>query len=317
MIFIRNIEDIKQIMVVGAGTMGHSIAQVYAQAEFDVYLVDIKQELLNHALERIDSNLRLLLKYKRINEESIEKTLKHLKTSTDLESCAKTADLVVEAVNEDKEIKRIVYNDLNKYCSTSTIFASNTSNLNIFRIVKIENPERLIIHHWFRPAYIAPLVEVVSGKKTSQDVINLSLDLMRKLGKKPIHIKKYTPGFIVNKIQMAINSAVFTLLLQNIANPQEIDVAVKTTLGIRLPIVGVVQNLDFVGLDVISDFLKNMGLELSIIKECTEKGFLGIKTSQGIFDYGKRSEHVILKQHDEICLKNLEYFEKNIGFDVL
>ncbi|MFX0073381.1 MAG: 3-hydroxyacyl-CoA dehydrogenase family protein [Candidatus Hermodarchaeota archaeon] len=140
---------------------------------------------------------------------------------------------------------------------------------------------------------------------------------MRKLGKKTIHIKKYTPGFIVNKIQTAINSAVFTLLLQNIANPEEIDVAVKTTLGIRLPIVGVVQNLDFVGLDVISDFLKNIGLELSIIKECTEKGFLGIKTSQGIFNYGKRDEHVILKQHDEICLKNLEYFEKNIGFDIL
>ncbi|MFX1442441.1 MAG: 3-hydroxyacyl-CoA dehydrogenase NAD-binding domain-containing protein, partial [Promethearchaeota archaeon] len=223
---------------------------------------------------------------------------------------AKRADYVVEAVSENKDIKRGVYSQLDELCSKKTIFASNTSELNIFKLVDINNPERLVIQHWFRPAHIIPLVEIVAGRKTSPEIIDLSYNMLKKLGKTPIILKKFTNAFIVNKIQQALNSAVFGLLLKGIATPEEIDLAVKTSFSLRLPVVGVVQNLDFVGLDVISDVLKNMGLELSIIKDKVDQGHYGVKTSKGIFDYSGRSEEEILRKKDEKYLKILKFLEE-------
>ncbi|MFX1408648.1 MAG: 3-hydroxyacyl-CoA dehydrogenase family protein, partial [Promethearchaeota archaeon] len=293
-----NINDIKHVMVVGAGTMGHSIAQVYAQSGYDVDLVDLKQELLDKAKNKIKFNLNLLAEYQRVPSEEIPSIINRINLSTDLETIAKRADYVVEAVSENRNIKREVYSQLDEFCSRKIIFASNTSELNIFKIVDVNNPERLVIQHWFRPAHIIPLVEIVAGRKTSPEIIDLSRNILKKLGKTPIVLKKFTNAFIVNKIQQAIYSAVFGLLLKDIATPEEIDLAVKTSFSLRLPVVGVVQNFDFVGLDVISDVLKNMGLELSIIKDKVDQGHYGVKTSKGLFDYSGRSEEEILRKKD-------------------
>jgi 3-hydroxybutyryl-CoA dehydrogenase len=305
-----NINDIKHVMVVGAGTMGHSIAQVYAQSGYDVDLVDLKQKLLDKAKNKIKFNLNLLAEYQRVSSEEIPSIINRINLSTDLETIAKRADYVVEAVSEDRNIKREVYSQLDEFCSRKILFASNTSELNIFKIVDVNNPERLVIQHWFRPAHIIPLVEIVAGRKTSPETIDLSRNILKKLGKTPIILKKFTNAFIVNKIQQAINSAVFGLLLKGIATPEEIDLAVKTSFSLRLPVVGVVQNLDFVGLDVISDVLKNMGLELSIIKDKVDQGYYGVKTSKGLFDYSGRSEEEILRKKDEKYLKILKFLEE-------
>jgi len=305
-----NLKDINQIMVVGAGTMGHSIAQVYAQSGYKVDLIDQKQQILDKARKKIESNLNLLEEYKRVSADEIPAIISRISFSTDLKSSAKTTDYVVEAVNEDRQIKREVFSQLDEYCSEDIIFASNTSELNIFRVVDIQNPKRLIIQHWFRPPHIIPLVEIVSGKKTSPEIVDLSYNMLKKLGKTPIILKKFTNAFIANKIQQAINSAVFGLLLKGVATPEQIDLAVKTSFSLRLPVIGVVQNLDFVGLDVISDVLKNMGLELSIIKERVDQGHLGVKSSKGIYDYSGRSEEEILRKKNEKYLKILEFLEK-------
>ncbi|MFX1287311.1 MAG: 3-hydroxyacyl-CoA dehydrogenase family protein [Promethearchaeota archaeon] len=305
-----NINDIKHIMVVGAGTMGHSIAQVYAQSGYDVDLVDLKQGLLDKAKDKIKFNLNLLAEYQRVPSEEVPSIINRINLSTDLETIAKRADYVVEAVNENRHTKREVYSQLDEFCSRKIIFASNTSELNIFKIVDVNNPERLIIQHWFRPAHIIPLVEIVAGGKTSPEIIDLSYNILKKLGKTPIILKKFTNAFIVNKIQQALNSAVFGLLLKGIATPEEIDLAVKTSFSLRLPVIGVVQNLDFVGLDVISDVLKNMGLELSIIKDKVDQGHFGVKTSKGLFDYSGRSEEEILRKKDEKYLKILKFLEE-------
>jgi 3-hydroxybutyryl-CoA dehydrogenase len=305
-----NINEIKRVMVVGAGTMGHSIAQVYAQSGFDVDLVDLNQVLLNSALSKIKLNLNLLAEYQRVPSDEIDSIISHINPTTNLEFAAKNADYVVEVVSENREIKRELYSQLDKFCSKKIIFASNTSELNIFKLVDINNPERLVIQHWFRPAHIIPLVEIVAGRKTTPEVIDLSYNMLKKLGKTPIILKKFTNAFIVNKIQQAMNSAIFGLLLKGIATPEEIDLAVKTSFSLRLPVVGVVQNLDFVGLDVISDVLKNMGLELSIIKDKVDQGHYGVKTSKGLFDYSGRSEQEILRKKDEKYLKILEFLEE-------
>jgi 3-hydroxybutyryl-CoA dehydrogenase len=304
------LNDIKRVMVVGAGTMGHSIAQVYAQSGFRVDLVDLKQEILEKAKERIKSNLMLLADYNRVTKEEIPNVIERINLSTDLKFASKKADYIVEAVSENRNMKKALYSQLDEYCSNEIIFASNTSELNIFKVAKVKNPERLIIQHWFRPPYIIPLVEIVPGKKTSPEIVDLSYKLLKKMGKTPIILKKFTNAFIVNKIQQAMNSAIFGLLLKGIATPEQIDLAVKTSFSLRLPVIGVVQNLDFVGLDVISDVLKNMGLELSIIKDKVDQGHYGVKTSKGLFDYSGRSEEEILRKKDEKYLKILEFLEK-------
>ncbi|MFX0189048.1 MAG: 3-hydroxyacyl-CoA dehydrogenase family protein [Candidatus Hodarchaeota archaeon] len=309
------LNDIKRVLVVGAGTMGHSIAQVYAQSGIEVDLVDLKQEILNSAINKIKLNLDLLAEYERVPHNEIPAIINRINPSTNLETTARRANLIVEAVSESREIKRKVYSQLDEYCSEDTILASNTSELNIFKVVDVKNPERLVIQHWFRPPHIIPLVEIVAGRKTSPEIIDLSFNLLKKLGKTPIILKKFTNAFIVNKIQQAINSAVFGLLMRGIATPEEIDLAVKTSFSIRLPFVGVVQNMDFVGLDVISDVIKNMGLDISIIKDKVEKGHFGIKTSKGFYEYKGRSEEEIIRKKDEKYLKILDFLEKINAFE--
>ncbi len=294
--------EIKAVLVIGAGTMGHSIAQVYAHAGIEVNLVDINQGALDHAMNLIKSNLNTLAEFKRVNTNEIPNILDRIHPSTDLPNAAKKADLVVEAVSEVPDLKAEIFSQLSEYCSEDTILASNTSSLDIFRIVKVKRPERLVIQHWFAPPHIIPLVEIVPGRKTSKEVVELSVKLLEKIGKKPVVLKKFIDQFIVNKIQNAIGGVLFELLIKRIANPETIDAAIKHSLGIRLPIVGVIQTLDFTGLDLIYDILKSRGTELSLITDKVEQGHLGAKTGQGFYDYGGKSEEEILKKRDRLYL---------------
>ena len=173
-----DLEEIENILVIGAGTMGHSIAQVYAQAGFEVNLVDLNQDVLKHAKNLIKSNLNTLGEFKKVDVNDIPTILDRIHTSTDLSSAAKNANLVVEAVSEIPELKEKIFSQLDEYCSDRTILTSNTSSLNIFKIVKVNRPERLVIQHWFAPPHIIPLVEIVPSKKTSEEVVELSVKLM-------------------------------------------------------------------------------------------------------------------------------------------
>ena len=309
------LDKIKRILVVGAGTMGHAIAQVYATAGFEVDLVDLNQEVLDNAMNKIKSNLSLLVEYKHVKSGEISNILNRIHPSTDLKVAAQNCDLVLEAVSEDRNIKREVFSQLNEFCSEDIILASNTSELNIFNVAKVKNPKRLVIHHWFHPPYIIPLVEIVAGRKTSSEVIDISFKLLEKIGKKPLILKKFTNAFVVNKIQQAINSAVFALLIQGIASPEEIDMAIKNSVGIRMPFAGVAQNLDFVGLDVVYDIIKNMGMDLVLLRDKVKNGQLGAKTSIGFYDYQGRTEEEILTKRDKLYLQMLDYLKKMNAFE--
>jgi 3-hydroxybutyryl-CoA dehydrogenase len=157
--------------------------------------------------------------------------------------------------------------------------------LDIFSLVDVKRPERLVITHFFAPAHIIPLVEIVQGPTTSSETISFTATLMEKVGKNPIVMKKFGPGFIVNRIQKAIGEACFEMIEQGLAGPEEIDRAVKLSLGIRLPIVGVVQSMDFNGLDMLLNTMRNDGKIYSFVEERVKKGHLGVKTSKGIYDY--------------------------------
>jgi len=307
--------DVKRAVVVGAGVMGHSIAHVFAQAGIEVNLVDLNEKVLQHAMDLMKGNLETLAEFKKISSDDIPGILGRIQPTTDLAGGAEGVDFAVEAVAEVPDVKRDIFSRLDQFCPGNTVIASNTSSLDIFHIEPIIRPERLVVAHWFAPPHIIPLVEVVPGPKTSQKVVEFTANLMKKLGKKTVIMKEFVPSFIVNRIQHSVSRAVWEMLEKGWATPEEIDLAIKLSLGIRLPIVGVVQTTDFTGLDLIYDIMKGEGRVSPLVEEKVKQGHLGTKTSKGVYDYGDRSETEILKKRDRLYLKLLDYLEGIKAFE--
>ena len=308
-------ENLNNVLIVGAGVMGSSIAQLVAMGDRNVTLMDLDQKVLDRAVILIESGLNTMADFGKIPGDRIPSILGRIQTTTDLAARAEKADFIIEAVSEAPEIKRDVFLQIGRLCRKDTVIASNTSGLNIFKLADIPGPERLIIAHFFAPAHIIPLVEIVPGKETSAGTVSLTRSLMERLGKRPVVMKRFGPGFIVNRIQRAIGEACFDLIEEGLAEPEVIDRAIKLTLGIRLPIIGVVQTCDFQGLDMLLDAMKSYGKVYSFVEERVKKGRLGVKTSKGIYDYEGRSEPEILKKRDMLFLKMIDYLEELKAFD--
>jgi 3-hydroxybutyryl-CoA dehydrogenase len=308
-------EKVKRVAVIGAGTMGHSIAQVFAACGIEVNLADVKQEILDHAHRLVKANLKTLVDYGRIKQNEVPAILGRIHTTTDIMAAARGTDFVLEAVVEIPEVKKKVFQQLDEACGEETILASNTSGLDIFKIIEVRNPSRTVVTHWFAPPHIIPLVEVAPGPETSPGVLQFTAKLMERIGKKPVVMRQFVQRFIVNRIQNAIILTALEMLENNWATPEEIDLAVKTSLGIRLPIVGVVQSLDFNGLNLVNDVLKSIGKKIPLIEEKVKQGHLGPSASKGLFDYDGRSEEEILRKRDTLYLKLLDFLESQGAFN--
>ena len=302
-------KNVKRVAVIGAGVMGHSIAQVFAQAGILVQLVDLKNDLLVHALKLVKSNLQTLADCGRVSPQKIPAILDRIHPTIDLAAAVREVDFVLEAVAEIPKVKKKVFAQLEAACPENVVLASNTSGLEIFKIIEVKNPSRLVVTHWFAPPHIIPLVEVVPGPATAPDVLQFAAGLMERIGKKPLVMKQFVQRFIVNRVQNAIVRTVLEMITNGWATPEQIDLAVKTSLGIRLPIVGVVQSLDFTGLNLIHDMTKGTETENPLIEEKVRQGHLGVTTSKGIYDYGGRSEEEILRKRDLLYLKMLDFLE--------
>ena len=309
--------DVKRTVVVGAGVMGHSMAHVFAQAGIEVNLVDLNETVLEHAMDLMKGNLETLAEFQKVSGDDIPEILARIHPYSDLAGGAEGVDFAVEAVTEVPDVKREVFSQLDQFCPGDTVIASNTSSLDIFSIAQITRPERLVVAHWFAPPHIIPLVEVVPGPETSQEVVEFTANLMKRLGKKTVIMKEFVPSFIVNRIQHSVSQAVWEMLEKGWATPEEIDLAIKLSLGIRLPIVGVVQTTDFTGLDLIYDIMKGGGRLSPLVEEKVKQGHLGVKTSKGVYDYGGRSEVEILKKRDRRYLKLLDHLERMEAFEAV
>ncbi len=307
-------KNVKRVAVIGAGVMGHSIAQVFAQAGILVHLVDLRDELLTRALKLVKSNLQTLADCGRVSPGAIPAILDRIQPTTDLSSAVKDVDFVLEAVAEIPEVKKKVFAQLEAASPENAVLASNTSGLEIFEIIEVKKPSRLVVTHWFAPPHIIPLVEVVPGPSTAPDVLQFAAGLVERIGKRPLVMKQFVRRFIVNRIQNAIVRAALEMVTNGWATPEQIDLAVKTSLGIRLPIVGVVQSLDFTGLNLIHDMTKGTAGENPLIEERVRQGRLGVATSKGIYDYGGRSEEEILRKRDLLYIKMLDFLESLDAF---
>jgi len=282
----------KNIAVIGAGTMGNGIAHTFAQSGFKVQLIDISQDSLDRGMATISKNLDRMVAKERISEADKEQTLANITTHTDIASGVEYASLVVEAATENLDLKLKIFKQLDEATAKDTILASNTSSISITQIAAATSrPDKVIGMHFMNPVPIMKLVEIIRGYNTSDEVTNTIMDLSKQLGKTPTEVNDY-PGFVANRILMPMINEAIETLYNGVAGVQEIDTVMK--LGMAHPM-GPLQLADFIGLDVCLSILNVMydGFKNPKYAPCpllvnmvmAQK--LGVKSGEGFYDYSE------------------------------
>ncbi|SFI89342.1 3-hydroxyacyl-CoA dehydrogenase family protein [Brevibacillus centrosporus] len=297
----------KQVAVIGSGVMGHGIAQEYALAGYTVFLYDLQESFLLKAKRSVENSLSLLVKEQVISEQAKQDALERIVLTTDLQAAVAKADVITEAIPEVIEMKWDLFEKLEQFAKEDAIIASNTSTFSIARLIeKAKTPQRIIITHFFNPAQLVPLVEIVRHEKTADAVVSRTMELMVEIGKSPVLLKKDVPGFIANRLQTALMREAFSLLKEGVADAREIDTVMKDGIGFRWAFVGPIETADFGGLDTWKRVIDNLAPELNasqkapeLIDELVEKGKLGTKTGSGIYSYADTSVEEKWKQRDE------------------
>ena len=292
----------KNIAVIGAGTMGNGIAHVFAQNGYRVNLIDISEESLDFGLKTIGRNLDRMIAKEKINEEDKSNTLANIETFSDLSIGASNVDLVVEAATERLDLKLGIFKQLDAICAAHTILATNTSSISITQIAAETNrPEKVIGMHFMNPVPIMKLVEIIRGYSTSDETTKTTMELSKKLGKTPTAVNDY-PGFVANRILMPMINEAIETLYNGVAGVEEIDTVMR--LGMAHPM-GPLQLADFIGLDVCLSILNVMydGFKNPKYAPCPllvnmvmAKKF-GVKSGEGFYDYSesKKAEKVSLQ----------------------
>ena len=304
--------NIKNILICGAGLMGKNIAYVMtSNPEYEVTLYDSKEQ---EPREGIRKNTRELVEKGIITSEEVEERLKRVHFTTDLDHPAvKNADIVIEAVFEDMDIKREVFKKLEERCSTDTIFCTNSSVMSPTEISKnLKNRERFVGTHFWNPAHLIPLVEVIKSDATTDDVAQTMMDIFESVGKKPVLCKKDVPGFIGNRMQHALWREAVYIVEQGIADAKTVDDAVKYSFGLRLPQLAPLENADMVGLDLTYGIHKNVLRDLCdshepspLLAKLNNEGKLGFKSGEGFQKWTKDEQERLSSDLNKYLIKML------------
>ncbi|NLU47216.1 MAG: 3-hydroxyacyl-CoA dehydrogenase family protein [Syntrophomonadaceae bacterium] len=279
------------VLVVGAGIMGHSIAGVFASYGYPTTLYDPNTEQLDIAKKLIAGNVQVLKEEGLMTDEGIQNVNDLLVYTDKLEEGAPQAKFVVEAVPEVPDIKQALFAELDRLCSPDTILTSTTSALNIYDIVKVSNPGRLLIGHFNNPAHIIPLVEVVLGPETSEETLETAKQIYRSIDKTPVVLKQYVIGFIVNRLNTALAREANYIVEQGWASWEDVDAAVTNNAGLKLAFEGPLELYDHIGWDLAKlggTFLAPMlcnTTATALADKLVAEGNLGVKTGKGLKDY--------------------------------
>ncbi len=304
------LDDIKKVAIIGAGTMGPGLAQVFATAGYDVSLYSRKAETLEKALSVVRANLGTFVEHGMVTAGDVEGIVARIKPTQSVEEAGTGADFIIESIAEKVDAKRAVFEELDKICREGAIFTSNTSYLNIFELVPERRLPDTIIAHWFAPPHIIPLVEVVKGPETSQDTVDVVVALLKKVDRVPTVMEKFVPGFCINRFLRIIGREIFFLLDNGYMTADQLDIAVKASIIPRAMVLGFVQRYDFTGLDLSYGNLQNKAFieapidnEPRSLLERVERGELGVKSGKGFFDYSDRPLEEVLKKRDAALLE--------------
>jgi 3-hydroxybutyryl-CoA dehydrogenase len=297
------------VLVAGAGTMGHGLALLMAAAGCKVSLSDPSDSALETALDLAKSHLAVLAEEGQVDGATIPTILDRIHLMKPAQA-PDHVDLVLETISEDVEAKRAFLAEIATRVRPDTVVASNTSYLNVFDLAPATVQERLLICHFFAPPYIIPLVEIVKGPKTDPEVVERLRAFLLAIGQTPVLVEKFVPGFIVNRLQRALGREIFHLIDQGYAQPEQIDKAVLASLGIRIPVLGVVKRYDFAGLDFTSRVLSNPSIGLAsedrpsaAVDQHVAQGHTGVKSGRGFYDYSRYQPGEIYAKRDRLLIK--------------
>jgi 3-hydroxybutyryl-CoA dehydrogenase len=309
-------KEIQKVLVVGAGTMGHGLAQVFATKGISVSLADQTDELLERAKRWIAENLSYMVELGEIGQEQIEPTLARIQFTTDLKHAAQDVDYVLEAIVENLDLKKDVFQQLDAYTGPDVILASNTSSFDINELSQVTaHPERVIGTHWFHPPQITPCVEVIPSDTTSRETIDLIMRFLERMGKAPT-LCKSSPGFVANRIQYAMVSEALAIIEEGLATPEAVDRIVKSSFGFRLGAYGPCEICDQAGLDVYhtifkyfyGKFKRSAFKPPKILDRLIKQGRYGLKAGKGFYDYEGEAANRIERERDRKLYARLSLF---------
>jgi 3-hydroxybutyryl-CoA dehydrogenase len=311
-------KPIKSVLVVGAGTMGHGFSQIFSLNGINVTLVDKNKELLDQARRWIQDNLEYMSEIQELKGQSVSNILDRIELKTDLDKHAKQTDFILEAVNEDLELKKQIFRQLDAVAPPDVVLASNTSSFDINEIGEVtEHPNRVIGTHWFHPPQITPCVEIIPSKATSPDIVERTISFMERIGKVPTKCKS-APGFVANRIQLAMAAEALSIVEEGLASPEEVDRIVKTSFGFRLGAYGPFEIIDQAGADTYRAVYNYLYNKLQreqfksprILDKLIEQGHYGLKTQKGFYEYRDGASDVIKRDRDRKFYARLRLFRE-------
>ena len=304
-------EYIHDVALIGAGTMGAGFGLCFALAGCRARLYDISRDQLQLGLNRIENALKLFVAEGLASPEQAQEALPRISTTTDLKSALDGVQYVLEAVPENLELKQKLFPEIEALVAEDTVLASNSSALSITAISKgCQRPERICGMHWFNPPEMVPLVEVIRGEKTSDATASLVYDLIKRLDHEPIMVNKEAPGFVGNRMQLALFREALNILQEGIAAPEDVDKALKYGIGFRWSWQGPMETADLGGLDVwsaVSSYLfpriSNATEPQDFFKEMIKEGKLGVKNGRGFYDYAPEDGLEAVRKRDIYFLR--------------
>jgi len=303
--------------------MGHGIAQLFAQAGFQVTLNDVSLKILEKAIPRIQDCLQRLVNHGIISPEDADEIPDRITITTDLDKAVLKSDYIIEAVVEDLEAKLILLGKVDEKCPTHSIITSTTSSYCVRDMAgALKRPERFLVTHFWNPPYLIPVVEVMPGDATSPEVVETTYKLLEDVGKYPAMVNKDVPGFVGNRLQHALRREAISIVAQGIASPEDVDLIARLSFGLRLPVVGPLETVDLGGLDLTQAIqtyllpdLDCSSEPLQLIRDKVAKGELGAKSGKGFYDWSPDRFEEVIRRRDEtlielvILLKKFGYIE--------
>jgi 3-hydroxybutyryl-CoA dehydrogenase len=282
-----------RVAVIGAGLMGHGIAQIFASRGSEVYLHDVDAEVLKEAKSKIEVNLRFLAENGIGSVERIAPALDCIRLSPTLAEAVSGADFLIEAVVEKLEVKRALFEEMEKFCPPNAVLATNTSVISITEIAsRCRLKERVVGTHFWNPPFLIPLVEVVPGRDTAPETVEKAFALLVEAGKHPVKVKKDVAGFVANRMQHALWREAISLVENGIADAATVDECVKYSFGMRLPVLGPLENADLVGTDLtlaihnyVLRYIESSPAPSPYLQKLVDNGDLGFKSGKGFLEW--------------------------------